>query len=237
MQKATREQFFRGLKAGVPVMFGFIPVAIAYALSARQAGFSALETILMSLMVYAGSSQMMAVGMLSTGSAMGPIVLATFLLNLRHFIMSTYVMRELPEKTRLPQRLLSAFCITDEGFAVFSAQKDENRTMPFFAGLAVITYLSWVGGSAIGAFASGLIPQTLLNSFNIALYAMFIALLAPGLSGKPKLCLLVLFTAALSALLGRLMPASWALILSTLAGAAVGAVFTGESAPEEENLP
>ena len=179
----------------------------------------------------------MAVGMLSTGSAMGPIVLATFLLNLRHFIMSTYVMRELPEKTRLPQRLLSAFCITDEGFAVFSAQKDENRTMPFFAGLAVITYLSWVGGSAIGAFASGLIPQTLLNSFNIALYAMFIALLAPGLPGKPKLCLLVLFTAALSALLGRLMPASWALILSTLAGAAVGAVFTGESAPDEENLP
>ena len=96
MQQATREQFFRGLKAGVPVMFGFIPVAIAYALSARQAGFSALETILMSLMVYAGASQMMAVGMLSTGSAMGPIVLATFLLNLRHFIMSTYVMRELP---------------------------------------------------------------------------------------------------------------------------------------------
>ena len=120
---------------------------------------------------------------------------------------------------------------------MFSTQKDENRTMPFFAGLAVITYLSWVGGSAIGAFASGLIPQTLLNSFNIALYAMFIALLAPGLSGKPKLCLLVLFTAALSALLGRLMPASWALILSTLAGAAVGAVFTGESAPEEEDLP
>ena len=213
MQQATREQFFRGLKAGVPVMFGFIPVAIAYALSARQTGFSAPETILMSLMVYAGASQMMAVGMVGAGSAMGPIVLATFLLNLRHFIMSTYVMRELPEKTRLPQRLLSAFCVTDEGFAVFSAQKDENRTMPFFAGLAVITYLSWVGGSAIGAFASGLIPQALLNSFNIALYAMFIALL------------------------GRLMPASWALILSTLAGAAVGAAFTGESAPDEEELP
>ena len=109
--------------------------------------------------------------------------------------------------------------------------------MPFFAGLAVITYLSWVGGSTIGAFASGLIPQALLNSFNIALYAMFIALLAPGLSGKPKLCLLVLFTAALSALLGRLMPASWALILSTIAGAAIGAAFTGESAPDEEELP
>ena len=169
MQRATREQFFRGLKAGVPVMFGFIPVAIAYALSARQAGFSALETILMSLMVYAGASQMMAVGMLSTGSAMGPIVLATFLLNLRHFIMSTYVMRELPEKTRLPQRLLSAFCITDEGFAVFSAQKDENRTMPFFAGLAVITSrvqmsASGVSGSATIRALSVTTPESLLSS-------------------------------------------------------------------------
>ena len=49
--------------------------------------------------------------------------------------------------------------------------------------------------------------------------------------------ILIGWMAALSALLGRLMPASWALILSTLAGAAVGAVFTGESAPDEENLP
>lgn len=234
---AAREQFLRGLKAGVPVMFGFIPVAIAYALAARQAGFSAMETILMSLIVYAGASQMMAVGMVGAGSAMGPIVLATFLLNLRHFIMSTYVMRELPEKTRLPKRLLSAFYITDEAFAVFSAQKDENRTMAFFAGLAAITYLSWAGGTAIGAFASELIPEALLSSFNIALYAMFIALLVPGLPGKPKLCLLVLFTAALSALLDRVMPSSWALILSTIAGAAIGAAFTGESAPDEEDLP
>ena len=115
MQRAAREQFFRGLKAGVPVMFGFIPVAIAYALAARQAGFSAPETILMSLMVYAGASQMMAVGMVGAGSAMGPIVLATFLLNLRHFIMSTYVMRELPEKTRLPQRLLAALLLDPAG--------------------------------------------------------------------------------------------------------------------------
>ena len=61
-------QYVSGLKAGLPVLFGFVPVGIAYAVLASQAGFSPLETMLMSMTVFAGASQIMAVGMYAQGA-------------------------------------------------------------------------------------------------------------------------------------------------------------------------
>ena len=65
-----RTEYLAGLKAAVPVIFGFIPVGIAYALMARQAGFDIFETCFMSVAVFAGASQMMAVGMYAQGAGL-----------------------------------------------------------------------------------------------------------------------------------------------------------------------
>ena len=160
MTKTTsrRAQYLRGMRAGLPVVLGFVPVGIAYAVMARQAGFTAAETVLMSLSVFAGASQMMAVGMVAQGAGLAAIILATFLLNLRHVIMSACVNHRLP-RSGLAARLLAAFGVTDESFAIFTATPAENCTLPFFFGMITVTYSSWVGGSAIGAAASGLLPQ------------------------------------------------------------------------------
>ena len=68
---------------GIPVMIGFIPVAIAFAIMAANAGLGIAETISMSLFVFAGASQMMSVGMIAEGAGMLAIVIATFIINLR----------------------------------------------------------------------------------------------------------------------------------------------------------
>ena len=65
-----RTEYLAGLKAAVPVIFGFIPVGIAYAIMARQAGFDIFETCFMSVAVFAGASQMMAVGMYAQGAGL-----------------------------------------------------------------------------------------------------------------------------------------------------------------------
>ena len=65
-----RTEYLAGLKAAVPVIFGFIPVGIAYAIMARQAGFDIFETCFMSIAVFAGASQMMAVGMHAQGAGL-----------------------------------------------------------------------------------------------------------------------------------------------------------------------
>ena len=159
---------------------------------ARHAGFSAAETVFMSAAVFAGASQMMAVGMYAQGASVVALILTTFILNLRHLIMSTCIMNKMrSEKSSL--KLLAAFGVTDESFAVFTTEKQENCTMSYFLGLIAVTYLSWVTGSAIGAFASDFLPTILTASLGIALYAMFIALLMPNLKHNFRLGLLAAF--------------------------------------------
>ncbi len=206
-----RDQYLLGVKNGLPVIFGFIPVGIAYAIMARQAGFSILETVGMSVAVFAGASQMMAVGMYAQGAAVITMILATFILNLRHLIMSTCVVNRIRgEKTGI--KLLAAFGVTDESFAIFTTEPEERCSIHAFLGLITVTYSSWIVGSAIGAVASDFLPAIITASLGIALYAMFLGLL-------------IVLTAVCNTVLSMWMDSSWALILSTLICAGIGVCF------------
>lgn len=235
MGNSRREQFFRGARAGLPIVLGFFPVAVSYAIVARQAGMNSMEIGLMSLTVFAGASQIMAAGMLQQGAGLAAIIVATFLLNLRHVIMSTCVFERMAPSRRLP-RLVAAYWITDESFAVFTTdRRRENATVWFFIGLGLITYLAWFVGSVLGAVLTNFVPEILSASLAIALYAMFVALLVPNLPGNGRLAALVLLTALGNSLLCRFMAASWALIVSTLLCAFLGVFFVdlGEEAANE----
>ena len=167
---------------------------------------------------------MMAVGMYAQGAGLAAIILATFLLNLRHVIMSTCVMNKMHPAPK-PAKIAAAFGVTDESFAIFSTEKPKRCTLPFFLGLVTVTYLSWNLGTLIGAVTSDFLPPLLTASLGIALYAMFIGLLFPGLSGNGRLVLLVLLTAVCNTLLCLVIPQSWALIVSTLLCAFAGVFF------------
>lgn len=233
MQSRLKE-YQSGLQAGLPVFFGFVPVAIAYAIMARQAGLSTGQTVLMSLTVFAGASQIMAVGMIEQGASLIAIILATFILNLRHLIMSTCVQEKIRHE-KLWMRLLAAFGVTDESFAIMTTREDSGKgSGVFFLGLITLTYSSWVFGSLLGAVLTDFLPEILTASFAIALYAMFIALVVLGMKKNGKLALLVLITALCNTLLSTMMASSWALIVSTLLCAGVGTFFVDLDEPEEE---
>ena len=224
MTEKKRELLLDGVRAGLPIMLGYVPIGIAYAVMARQAGLTVGQTCLMSITVYAGASQMMAAGMLAEHGAFLAIVLATFVLNLRHIIMSTCVMHRM-EPTSLPLRLLAAFGVTDESFALFTTGTGKSRSVFFFLGIHAAIYLSWNLGTLLGALAMDLLPPLLTASLGISLYAMFISILTPDLPGNGKLALLVLLTALCNTLLCRVIASSWALIVSTLLCAFVGSFF------------
>lgn len=231
MKETTKRQYLAGARAGIPVIFGFVPVGIAYAIMARQVGFTALQICAMSLTVFAGASQMMAVGMAAQGAGLAAMILAAFILNLRHLIMSVCVMEPLRDAP-IPLKLVAAFGVTDESFAIFTTQ-EEGRDMAYFLGLITVTYSSWNLGTLLGVVASDFLPEVLAASLGIGLYAMFIGLLVPGLRFNGRLAGLVVATAALNSLLSRWMSSSWALIVSALAGAFAG-VFLVELEPEKE---
>ena len=178
----------------------------------------------MSVTVFAGASQVMAVGMYTQGAGMLAIILATFMLNLRHLIMSTCVIH-LIRHSPLPVRLLASLGVTDESFGIFTTGQAEDHTAAYFFGLITVTYSAWIAGTALGVFASGLLPDVLTSSFSIALYAIFIGIMVPNLTRNLRLALLVLMTAGCNTALSQMMDSSWALILSTLICAALGVFF------------
>lgn len=214
-------------------MLGFFPVAVSYAIIGRQAGLSTFQIGLMSLTVFAGASQIMAAGMLIQGAGFAAIVVAAFLLNLRHIIMSTCVFERM-EPSRITLRLWAAYYVTDESFAVFTTAQIEHRSVWFFLSMGLATYAAWFTGSVLGSLLTDFLPAILSDSLGIAIYALFAALLVPSLPGNGRLALLVLLTAFLNTLLGQIMAQSWSLIVSTLLCAMVG-VFFVEMDEEEQH--
>lgn len=221
-----KNNYIQGMKAGIPVILGFIPVGIAFGVMARQANFTILQTCLTSLTVFAGASQMLAVSMTLEGATILAIILATFILNLRHLIMSTVVMNKMEGRTSL--KLIAAFGVTDESFAIFSETSKEKSNISYFFGLITVTYLSWNLGTFFGAVVSDFLPEIITNSFGIALYALFISLLIPNLHGNFRLFILVIITAVTNTLLSLFIDSWWAIITSTLLCAFIGVYFVND---------
>ncbi len=215
------KSYLYGMRRSVPVFFGFLPVAITFAIMATSTGLDALETIAMSVFVFAGASQIMAMGMVGAGAGMLSVVLATFVLNLRHLIMSTCVFRKIKIKNPL-LKLVGAMAVTDEGFALITTEDDERCDTPYVFGIITVTYLSWVFGTVLGVVASNILPKIVADSFGIALYALFIALIVPDIRKSVRLFLTVVITALMNTVLCLFIETSWAIIVSTLAGALVG---------------
>ena len=215
------KQYFDGVKKALPVILGFIPVGIAYAVMANDAGLTTIENVLMSVFVFAGASQIMAVGMIAQGASLITIVTATLILNLRHIIMSTCVMNKM-KKVSLGKKLIASFGVTDESFAIFTTIEEKKCTIWYFFGVITVSYSAWVTGTILGVIASDVLPEIVSNSLDIALYAMFIALIVPHLKHSFKLLILVIITMIVNSALCLIMDSGWAMIISTLLCAAIG---------------
>lgn len=225
------KSYLYGMKKSIPVFFGFLPVAITFAIMSVGAGLTPLETVCMSIFVFAGASQIMSVGMVGAGASAISIILATFVLNLRHVIMSTCVFRRVKIKNAL-LKLVGALSITDEGFALITTEDEERCDVPFMLGIITVTYLSWIFGTVVGALASNVLPKIVADSFGIALYALFLALIVPSVKKSARLLLTVAITAVINCVLCVFMASSWAIIISTLAGAFIGTFIVEDKAEE-----
>lgn len=223
---SRKQEYITGIKAGVPVIIGFVSVAMAFAIMAIQSGLYKWQAVMMSAMVFAGASQMIAVTMFAQQTGIMVIILATFIINLRHLIMSTCVMNRMKD-VPLPMRLLASFGVTDESFALFTTTEEKKASIFYFLGMITVTYSSWVLGTGLGCVAMQFLPDLVSKSLNITLYAMFIGLLAPNMKGNLRLVLVVLLTAVISFILRLFLDSAWTIICATLLGAVIGVQITG----------
>lgn len=227
--------FKEGLKAGIPIAVGYLPIAVTFGLMTKAAGIPSYVGVLMSFILYAGASQFVGINLLVLGAASWEIVLTTFILNLRHFLMSASLSQSLKSESSKALLPLASFGITDETFTVASLNAKDKLDVHYMLGLNIIAFSAWNIGTWCGLFLASGLPQSLKDSMGIALYAMFIGLLIPSASKSRPVLIISLIAASTHALIKWLpmfdaLSAGWSIIISTVIAAAAGAYFY----PEEE---
>ncbi|WP_170006670.1 AzlC family ABC transporter permease [Bacillus fonticola] len=217
-QQPHSTPFISGVRDGVSIAIGYMPIALAFGLLAKSTGLTLWEAIAMSVWVFAGASQYMALNLIAMGTSAVEIVMTTFVVNIRHFLMSASL-QEKAENESKGKQALYAFGITDETFSV-AAMKKGTLTSGYLFGLIVMAYGSWVMNSGIGYVGGELLPAIVQEGMGIALYAMFVGLLVPSMKGSGKIVSLGLFAAAInSGLVAFGLSAGWAILLATLVSA------------------
>ncbi len=208
--------FKQGVQSGVSIAIGYFPIALTFGFLAKTTGLSFFETCLMSLIVYAGASQYISLDLLMKGTGMIEIVLTTFIVNIRHLLMSASL-NEKVEKDHLAKKALYSFGITDETFSV-AATKEGTLSTGFMFGLNIIAYASWVIFSGCGFLVGASLPDLFRDGMSVALYAMFIGLLVPSMKKSLKVVYLAALSAAFNVIftIYEVLSQGWSIVLSTL---------------------
>ncbi|OGP72358.1 MAG: hypothetical protein A2W09_06775 [Deltaproteobacteria bacterium RBG_16_50_11] len=215
-----KNSFYQGIRAALPIVFGYLPVGMAFGVLARKAGLTPSEAGGMSFLVYAGASQFIAVEMISKGALWFPIILTTFFVNLRHFLMSSTLSLQFNRHPLRTFALLAAQ-LTDESFAVAMSDVSRITNRPgYLFGLQMISHLAWIGGSVGGALFGELVGHERVG-LPFALPALFICLLV--LQIKNLLLFGVMILAGIFSIFVKwALPGHWYIPLAALLASGAG---------------
>jgi 4-azaleucine resistance transporter AzlC len=212
-----------GLNAGWPICLGYLPIGMAFGVLAQKAGLTPLQIGLMSIMVFAGSSQFIAVSMLAGGASAPAIITTTLVVNLRHMLMSS-VLAVYLRATHRGLLALYAYGVTDESFAV-NLPRFNARTWNLTRALVVnhAANLTWVISTVAGGIGGRFIPAGALG-IDYALIAMFICLLIYQI--RKLIHLVTAVIAGLTAVgLALILPGNTYIVIASIVAATVGVVI------------
>ena len=219
-----------GMRDTIPLMIGTLPFGVIYGTLAVAAGLSPLAALAMSMVVFAGSAQFIAVTLISGGAALPVIWLTTLVVNLRHALYSA----TLPPAAHgwgLRWRALVAFWLTDETFVVIEKRLVERGPadlLPYALGAGGGFYCNWLLWTAVGAWLGQQFPDLVSWGLEFALIGTFAAMVAPQLRAPPSA--VVALVAGGVAWLARGLPYQLGLMLAAFAGVAAGMLMDRRAA-------
>ncbi len=217
VEQVNISPFLDGVRRGIPIAIGYCPIALSIWVACKNNWsyfyrndtneFNSFCRCLLNIYP---------LNLIALGTGAMEIIITTFIVNIRHFLMST-VINEKAEEDRMINKLVYAFGITDETFSV-AATKEGRLTTGFIVGVNLIGYLSWSINSGLGFMIGAALPQVLQESMAIALYAMFIGLLVPSLKQSWKVAFLAGLSASLNSVfvLTNTLSTGWSIVTATL---------------------
>lgn len=227
-----KREFKKGVKSGLPIGIGYIPVSFTFGFLAVSGGLPIWVAVIISLTNLTSAGQFAGTNLIFAGAGYLEVALTTFVINIRYMLMSLSLSQKLERKTGTLARLVMAFGITDETFVVGSLRPG-TLTAPFMLGLILMPVAGWNLGTLMGGCISTLLPQALQNAMGIALYAMFIALIIPAAKASAHvLCIICIAVAVQCGLeyipMFSFLSDGFRVIISTVTAAGLGAwLFPG----------
>ncbi len=175
MEKLT---FKQGLKDGLPIGLGYLSVSFAFGVWAVGLGVPIFIALLTSMTNLTSAGQFTGTEIIAVGGSIISLILGQLVINSRYFLMGISLTQKLDDSFTFLERLFCGAFITDEIFAV-AVTKTQAVNTKYFHGLTVLPYLGWSLGTLFGAIAGNILPEQIVSALNIAIYAMFIAIIIP----------------------------------------------------------
>lgn len=219
--------FQDGMKDGLPIALGYFPVSMTFGMLAAKYGLQAWCPILISLTSFTGTGQFMGIDLIYQAATFVEIAVTILLINIRYFLMSLSLLQKLPSDFTMKRKLLIAFGVTDENYAV-AMQQPDKLTFSYLLGIIFVSYIGWGSGTAFGTIVTDFLPASLIASFGIAIYGMFLAIIIPAaMDNRP--ILLIVIGATIMSCLAKVLPVvkdlgnGWILIICGVVTSAIGA--------------
>ena len=226
-----------GLKAILPLCIGAFPFSFIVGAISINAGMSVTESTLWSFTVFAGSAQMVALGLIQSSASVLVIMLTTFVINLRHLLYSAS-MSEYMKEYSLPMRALMAFGLTDEVYAstIDEMKLNKKDRHEFYLAAMIGFWVNWVIANFLGAIIGSSFPEIANYGLDFAMVAAFIAIVIPQV--KSRECIVAAVVATVTGILLSGLPYSLGLVVAAIVGVYAGyRMDLSTEAMEKEDLP
>ena len=192
--------FFDGMKKSIPICLGYLAVSFTFGIYCTNMGLFPLVSFIMSLTELSSAGQFAGVELINKNALLIEIAAVVLIINLRYILMSISLSTRIDKNTKLYQKLIFGFAVTDEIYALAIKEKKEISAK-FMFGMMILPILGWSIGTLLGALSSKIIPSSVSTCFNLALYVMFICVIFPDAKKSYKVLLCIAISALISCIL------------------------------------
>lgn len=222
------DSFLKGVKDCIPTLLGYLSIGFAAGVVEKTSGLSIIEIALLSLVLYAGSAQFIAAGMIAANSSTTAIIITIFFVNLRHILMSAALSPYFRQLSPFKNMLIGTL-LTDETFGVAINRAAQKRSISekWMHGLNITAWLNWAAANLAGAFFGNWISDPEKFGLDYALPAMFIGLLVLSMLGRKKLKLdvvVAIISVVMAVIVSSMFSSSFGVIVATLIASTAGMV-------------
>lgn len=217
----NKKWYLKGIKDGMPIALGYFAVAFTLGIAAKNSGVTAAQAFLATILTNASAGGYAGFNIIAENSGYLAMAVTQLVINARYLLMSCALSQKLSSKTSILHRIIVAFDVTDEIFALSVSVK--GNLNPFYNyGAMTPSIPCWAFGTYLGVVMGNILPFTVANALSVGLYGMFLATIVPAAKKDKIILRIVIISMLLSLIFAKLpllmqIPSGFRIIILTVA--------------------